>query len=306
MKTLLLACLAIGGAATQSNNLFGAVKACPVAPAGIINGRYHYYCTTGDGTSDCRGGYTMGSDTRTHLLGCTGTTCTDPIITGNNEPPPPEGVHIPSLFSGATSDTFHPIGTHPHKTKVHSKISFLVRIGLVRKKFRVYLITHPDVKGTDGLPKPMMIAQEAAGSLASSIPYASSYAVGTCLPHTDCQAWKFNVPKIAFHGSWISSDSALKAKFNSTGSMSVAGITIVTPHIRAAFAANGGIQPFSAAGQPEGPIDLLQGETQRSSESGNSGIEATPLGTMSFSNATTYTNCAAPSCRGRRLRRRCR
>lgn len=209
-------------------------SACPVAPAGNWNGRFNYYCFTGGAGGDCSGGYTMGSDTTPHVLGCNGTVCWAPITTGAVTSHPE--VHIPGNFPGADTDTFTKDPSGDLKTIVHAKFSCVTRNGRVRKTFRVQLISHPDVLTTDGKPVALAIAQEVkgGGGLSGILPYnPSSPLTATTVPFSNGQVWKFDIPKRVFFDHWVSGDTILKSEFDTTTPLNVTGLGI---YIRNALA----------------------------------------------------------------------
>lgn len=243
-RMLFCAILTLLGIASLPKELPAGVTICPTAPAGNWNGRYYYYCMTGSGGSACAGSGTMGSDSISHLLGCTGTGCNHSISTGGHVSYPE--VHRPRPFGGAQNDDVtqdisdRPVGDlryhapYDFKTKVHSKFSYQVKYEdtEVTKTFRVLLITHDDVYIMPGrVLIPIAIVQEVdlRGALGNVAPHNNTATPATRHP-INRQVWIWDIPMSVFHDNWdVNGSPDLEKQFDSTAPWTVNGLLIDTP-----------------------------------------------------------------------------
>jgi hypothetical protein len=226
-------------------DLFAGGTVCPVAPAGTLNGRYYYYCMTGGSGGACSGSGTMGSDTVSHLLGCSAGACNHAITTGGLVPDPE--VHRPDIsFDGAEDDTLgsdqstlavgDPHHHPPYNTigTIHSVFNYKAKVGTgAPKKFRIYLITHPNVniripvQGTTQVietPVPMIIAQEVKPGSGVDTPEVNSAAARARL-HSNDKVHIWEVPNNVFLDNWTGTDPVFKEQFNNNYTTVVNGLT---------------------------------------------------------------------------------
>lgn len=226
--------------------LFAGGTVCPVAPAGTLNGRYYYYCMTGGSGGACSGSGTMGSDTVSHVLGCTAGACNHAITTGGVVPDPE--VHRPDVsFDGASDDnlgidhTTLAVGDPHHHNDyttigtIHSVFNYKAKVGAgAPKKFRVYLLTHPNVniripiQGTTEVietPVPIVIAQEVNPGSGVDTPEVNPSAIARARLHSNAKVHIWEVPNQVFLDNWTGADPVFKEQFNNNYNTVVNGLT---------------------------------------------------------------------------------